>query len=304
MVKDQSFTVDEASTVLPFLLQKMPSRGRNKVKALLLHRQVSVDGKMVTRHDHPLSVGQVVTILAKGFRKEGWAQLDYGLKLLYEDEHLLIVDKPPGLLTIATDQEKLRTAYRVLTDYVKDQEANARVFIVHRLDRETSGILMFAKTEAVKLRLQQAWTELVFERQYVAVVEGSVSRQEGLIDTWLKETATKLMVVTPEGIGERARTHYRVIKKTHDYTQLAVRLDTGKKNQIRVHMQAMGHPVAGDKRYGAKTDPLHRLGLHARILAFYHPVSQVELRFETAVPPLFETLFHRDTKGDTTLKKR
>ena len=163
---------------------------------------------------------------------------------------------------------------------------------------------MFAKTEAVKLRLQQAWTELVFERQYVAVVEGSVSRQEGLIDTWLKETATKLMVVTPEGIGERARTHYHVIKKTNGYTQLAVRLDTGKKNQIRVHMQAIGHPVAGDKRYGAKTDPLHRLGLHARILAFYHPVSQVELRFETAIPRVFETLFDRDTKVDTTLKKR
>ena len=287
MSQDVSFVVKEPMQLLAFLLLHLPSRGRNKVKALLTRRQISVDGHLVSRHDYELKAGQTVVIHAQGFRPSGWSTLSYGLKLLYEDDDIIVVDKPPGLLSIATDKEKERTAYHVLTAHVQQNDPLARVFIVHRLDRDTSGIMMFAKTEEVKRMLQDHWTEVVSERSYVAVVEGEVLRKEGTIETWLKETKTQLMYVSAAGDGDFAKTQYAVIQTTKRYSLLKVSLETGRKNQIRIHMQHIGHSVAGDKRYGAHTNPLGRLGLHARVLALIHPVTKRELRFETAIPAAF-----------------
>lgn len=287
---DVSFTARDEVLLLPFLLDQLSSRGRNKVKALLTRKQISVDGHLVSRHDYVLHAGQTVTVHAQGFRPAGWATLAFGLKLLYEDDDIIVVDKPPGLLTIATDKEKERTAYRVLMDHVQQNDPASRVFIVHRLDKETSGIMMFAKTESVKHELQDNWTEVVSERSYVAVVEGNVAREQGSVETWLKETSTQLMYVSARGVGDHAITHYQVLQRTKQYSLLRVKLQTGRKNQIRVHLQHIGHSVAGDKRYGAKTNPLGRLALHAQILALIHPVTKRELRFATAIPSSFINL--------------
>ncbi len=277
--------MEENTQLLPYLLEKYPSRGRNKVKALLTRGQVVVGGKVVTRHDHGLKPGDEVQILSTGAIEQ--RQITAGMKIVYEDDAIIVIDKPPGLLSIATDDEKERTAYHLLTDHVKQRNHRDRVFIVHRLDRDTSGLMLFAKSPEVKNQLQERWEEAVIERAYVALVQGRVKDDAGTIDTWLKESKTMTMYVCRAGDGVHAVTHYRVLERGAGLSLLEVRLETGRKNQIRVHMQSIGHSVVGDKRYGAKANPLGRLGLHARVLSFQHPVSGKTLRFETAIPRAF-----------------
>ncbi len=287
--KNKIFTVTEPGTLLPFLLAKMPEKGRNKIKGLLTHRQVLVEGENVTRHDHPLQVGQQVTIQSADTAKRNEM---YGVRILFEDAHIIVIDKPPGLLSIASDKESERTAYRLLMDHVRDMNKQSRIFIVHRLDRDTSGVMMFAKSEEIKEALQNNWRETVLERLYIAVVEGNVLPETGTITTWLKETNTRTMYVSNRpGDGLKSTTHYKVLQANQVYSLLEVKLDTGRKNQIRVHMQSIGHSVVGDKRYGSKTDPLHRLGLHARVLSFRHPVTGEILRYDTGIPASFRSLF-------------
>ena len=285
MEKQPEFTVTQTIQLLPFLIAKYPNRGRNKIKSLLTRGQVMVGQHVVTRHDHPLAVGDRVRILNTGAVQP--RELITGVKILYEDDHIIVIDKPPGLLTMATDEEKDRTAYRIMNDHVRERNPKARVFIVHRLDRETSGLMMFAKTEAIKRQLQDNWTEAILERSYIALVEGAVKEEQATIKTWLKENATMTMFVSRPGEGMIAITHYHVIKKTPEYSLLAVQLETGRKNQIRVHMQSIGHSVVGDKRYGSHKNPIARLGLHAHILSFTHPITNEILRFETAIPAKF-----------------
>lgn len=284
------FEVTEDVQLLPFLLEKYPRKGRNKVKALLTRGQVMVGNRVVTRHDHLLAVGDKVKILQTGSVQQ--RETMAGVKIVYEDESLLVIDKPPGLLSMATTEEKERTAYHILTEYVQERNPKARIFIVHRLDRETSGLMMFAKTEEVKNQLQNHWKDVILERSYMALVEGAVKEKQGTIKTWLKESSTRTMYVSRPGEGVIAITHYLVIESTPEYSLLAVRLETGRKNQIRVHMQSIGHSVVGDKRYGSRKNPIARLGLHAQILAFQHPVTGETLRFETKIPNQFRSVFH------------
>lgn len=288
MAVDKVLLVTEADTLLPFLLAKQPGKGRNKVKGLLTHRQILVDDAVVTRHDYPLLPGQRVTVRAvTAAEKESL----HGMRILFEDADLLVIDKPPGLLSIATDDERELTAYHILTEYVQRFNPKNRIFVVHRLDRETSGIMMFAKKETVQQALQTDWKDTVLERSYVTVVEGFVKSPEGTLKSWLKESKTRTVYVTRPGDGLLAITHYKVLQAERDFSLLEVNLETGRKNQIRVHMQNMGHSVIGDKRYGSKKDPLARLGLHARVLSFKHPVTGEVLRYETAVPQSFRRLF-------------
>jgi 23S rRNA pseudouridine1911/1915/1917 synthase len=287
--KQPEFTVEQETQLLPFLLNKLSGKGRNKVKSILTRGQVMIGNRVVTKHDHPLAVGDRVTILTSGSIQQ--RDLMTGLKIVYEDAHLLVVDKPPGLLSMATDEEKERTAYRIVTDYLRDHNPKARVFVVHRLDRDTSGLMMFAKSDEIKRLLQDNWKEAVLERSYVVLVEGAVKQTSGTIDTWLKESNTKTMYVSPEGEGVKAITRFQVLQKNSDFSLLAVQLETGRKNQIRVHMQSIGHSVVGDKRYGAHRNPIGRLGLHARILSFRHPVNEQVLRFETPIPGKFRMVF-------------
>ncbi|WP_077616545.1 RluA family pseudouridine synthase [Caenibacillus caldisaponilyticus] len=290
--KNIEVTIQEPAQLLTFLRTLFPKRGRNAVKAMLARGQVTVDDRVVTRHDHPLEPGQIVRILQgkpKGFMKL------YGLRILYEDDDLIVVDKASGLLTIASDKEKERTAYRQLMTYVQKGHPDRRIFIVHRLDRDTSGVLVFAKKADVKERLQNEWKTLVFERRYVALVEGEVKKPSGTITSWLKESKTHLMYSSNRpGDGKKAVTHYKVIRANRSFSLLDVRLETGRKNQIRVHMKDIGHPVVGDKKYGATSKAIGRLGLHARVLAFKHPTTGETLRFETPIPEAFLSPFQSE----------
>lgn len=281
--------VKEPGTLLPFLLTQMPEKGRNKVKGLLTHHQVIVEGQNITRHDYVLKIGQRVTIQSASVSTRDAL---YGVKILFEDAHIIVIDKPPGLLSIATEKESERTAYHTLMDHVRNENKENRVFVVHRLDKDTSGVMMFAKSEEIQQALQNAWHDVVLERLYIAVVEGTVKTEAGTITAWLKESKTQMMYVSNRpGDGQKSVTHYKVLQSNETYSLLEVKLDTGRKNQIRVHMQSIGHSVVGDKRYGAKKDPLHRLGLHAQVLSFRHPVTGEVLRFATGIPASFRSLF-------------
>lgn len=214
-----------------------------------------------------------------------------GMVIIYEDRDILVVDKPPGLLTIATDKEKSRTAYHVLTDYVRKGQAKSgkRVFIVHRLDRDTSGILVFAKTPEAKRFLQSHWDETT--KKYLAVVHGACERTSDTISSFLAENKARSVYSTANGAqGKPSRTAYKVLKQTRDFALLEVDLLTGRKHQARVHLAGIGHPVVGDDRYGKGKGTHKRLALHAVSISFTHPFSGQRFTFETIVPPYFSRL--------------
>lgn len=281
----RSFTVQEPAELLPFLLAKLSGQGRNAVKAILARGQVSVDGTPVTAYNHSLAPGASVSVSRE--RIEEVPPL-VGLSILFEDDDLIVVAKDAGLLSIASPQETELTAYRQLTEHVRRTDPRSRIFVVHRLDRDTSGVMMFAKREEIQQSLQNNWQEAVTERIYVALVEGRVARAEGTVSSWLKESKTLKMYSSPyPNDGQHAVTHYRTLEAKSQLSLLEVKLETGRKNQIRVHMQDIGHPVVGDKKYGARSKILGRLGLHARVLAFIHPSTGEHLRFETDIPKAF-----------------
>lgn len=289
--RQQHYEVEESMELLPFLLTIIRGKGRNAVKAILTRGQVMVDGKTVTKHNFPLEKGHRVSILSNEVSKK-IAALE-GIAILYEDQDLIVVSKEPGLLTMSDGKEP-NTAYRQVMNYVKQTNPQERIFIVHRLDRETSGVLLFAKSEKMKNALQNDWSARVKERLYVAVVEGSVMREEGTIQSWLKESAAMKMYSSPkEQDGQLAITHYRTIAKGTSYSLLEVRLETGRKNQIRVHLSDIGHPIVGDRKYGAATNPLKRLGLHAKGLTVEHPFTNKQMQFISPVPSRFQQIIKK-----------
>jgi 23S rRNA pseudouridine1911/1915/1917 synthase len=222
------------------------------------------------------------------------------LPIIYEDKDILVVDKPAGMLSVATEKAENNTAYRLMNDYVKSKHKSNRVWIVHRLDRDTSGVMLFAKNERIKLLLQENWEKIALERGYTAVVYGRVElpdgQTQGKITSWLKQNKAMKMysVSSPMPDAKLAVTNYRVLQTSRNYSLLEITLETGRKNQIRVHMQDLGHSVVGDKKYAVsdsktsqKANPLGRLGLHARILRIKHPCSGEEMTFETEIPREF-----------------
>jgi 23S rRNA pseudouridine1911/1915/1917 synthase len=286
--KNRNYTVTEAKPLMMFLRDEIQQKSRNYIKGILARGQVAVGGKVITAHDHMLRPQDIVSI---SFDKVIDTTALVGVRIVFEDDDILIVDKEAGLLTIATDKEKTMTAYHQLTDYVKQKQAQARIFIVHRLDRDTSGILIFAKNEKTKKTLQENWQADVKQRTYIAVVEGVCKQKEGKIVSWLTESKSFKMhsSPTPNG-GQEAITEYRVTQSANNYSLIELNLHTGRKNQIRVHMQHIGHPVVGDDKYGSKKNPIKRLALHAHTLVFKHPVSGKEMRFDSPVPRSFHQL--------------
>lgn len=281
-------TVEEETTLLPFLLLRVRDKSRNTVKGLLSRRQVLVDGEVVTRFDAPLAPGQRVELLPKD--SAGAAELPF--PILYEDTGLIAVDKPAGLLSMGNERERRRTAYRAVSDYVKAREPGRRIFIVHRLDRDTSGVLVFAKDEKLKRALQDNWENVVKKRGYLAAVEGTLPRREGMVRSYLHETATHLVYSGPRGRqAKEAVTRYRMVAENRGYTLAAVEIDTGRKNQIRVHMKDLGCPIAGDRQYGAQTDPMGRLALHADVLVLTDPRTRRALTLRAPLPLPFRRLF-------------
>jgi 23S rRNA pseudouridine1911/1915/1917 synthase len=282
--QDAKLEVKAESELMKFLIENLPGKSRDNIKSLLKENQIIVDGVIVRQFNHPLAVGQIVEVRSE---KAPDAKALKGITIIYEDAHLIVIDKHAGMLSVANEPGGL-TAYTMLSHHVKVADINAKIFIVHRLDRDTSGLMMFAKSEEVKRALQDDWQNAVSERTYAALVEGKPKEPKGTLQSYLWE-GHNLKVYSGQDPtrGQLAITHYEMTKSNGQYSLLKVNLETGRKNQIRAHMEELGHPIVGDKKYGARGNPLARLGLHAWVLAFTHPVTGKEMRFETNIPRKF-----------------
>ena len=274
------YNVNEPAELMDFLMQKMAGISRSKVKTMLTNRVILVDNTITTQYNFELKPGMKVQVSKTKNNREFKNPM---LKLVYEDAYIIVVEKKEGLLSVSTEHQKERTAQHILNEYVKRSHRNNRIFVVHRLDRETSGLMMYAKDEKTQNTLRDNWQDIVTDRRYVAIVSGEMS--------WL--TDHKLYVSSSpydDGEGKYAVTHYRTIKRANGYSLVELDLETGRKNQIRVHMSELGHPVIGDERYGSECNPLGRLALHAFKLCFYHPITGELMQFETPYPANFKTL--------------
>jgi len=286
--EDTVLTAKEPALLMQFLIQQLKNKNRDNVKSLLRNKQVWIGGRPVTQFNHAVKTGDHIIIR--------WARAmdlpsDRFLNIVYEDEHIIIIDKKAGVLSVSDGNEHI-TAYGELTEWVKKQNPANRIYIVHRLDQYTSGLLMFVKTEVIQNIFRNEWKAYITERTYAAVVEGEVKKTRGRISSFLLENKALVMISSQDpSQGKMAVTHYEVVKTNPNYSLLRVNLETGKKNQIRVHMQDIGHSVAGDRKYGAKSNPAGRLCLHATVLALKHPVTGELLRFESKVPAEFLRLF-------------
>ncbi|MCI8999226.1 MAG: RluA family pseudouridine synthase [Muribaculaceae bacterium] len=273
---------------MDFLMESMPQRKRTVIKNLLAHNQVAINGIPTTQFNTQLAAGDEVKVnLSREFR----VFYNRRLKLVYEDDDIIVVNKGYGLLSMGTDKIKEGTAYSILRDYLKWQDPRNKLFIVHRLDRDTSGLMVFAKSVEAKEKLQHNWNNMVLSRKYLAIVEGKPEQEEGEIRSYLAENSRFEVYSTnnPEE-GQLAVTRYKTLRTRNGYSLMEVSLDTGRKNQIRVHMKDLGHPIIGDRRYGAKSSPIHRMALHAQTLRFVHPITRKDMNFSTPVPASFAKL--------------
>lgn len=284
----KEFKVHEECELLEFLFAKFPKLSRNAVKSILSGHYVAVNGAPVSQYNLKLSKDDMVIVSKQRISKKNRQDLP----IIFENEEFIVINKPSGLLTIPSDNEKGRTAYRMVNDYVQQKDKHSRIFVVHRLDEDTSGVLMFVKNPKIKDILQKNWSDIVLERGYYAVVEGKMQKQSATLVNYLKENTLNLMYVTNDKVnGKKCITNYKVIKTNDDYSLLDIDIETGRKNQIRVQLGHIGHHVIGDDKYGEPSDPLKRLGLHAYKLKLVHPVTKKILEFEAPMPNEFEKLF-------------
>ena len=268
--------------LLAWLLDALKPMNRTRVKQLLRHGLVSVNGATTSRHDYPLRPGDQVAIARADSPRADRSLKEAGISIVMEDDALIVIDKPPGLLSVATQSERTDTAFARLNAYLKAR-SRGRPFVVHRLDRETSGLLLFARSEAVRDRLQANWVHVT--KTYLAVVDGRPKPAEGVVENFLTEGRDLRVRATPHAkSARRAVTRYRVIVARGRYTLVELVLRTGRKHQIRVHMAALGCPVIGDPVYGSAADPARRLGLHAQRLSLDHPTTGQALELESPLP--------------------
>lgn len=282
--RGRKVVIKEENTLLPFLFQLLNEQSKSSVKALLARGQISVNGKLTAQFDTPLKPGDEVLVSYERGKVEFSNPL---LSIVWEDDELIVVNKKEGLLSVSSERVKERTAYHLLSDYVKKSDPANKIFVLHRLDRDTSGLMMFAKNMRMQKELQSNWNSAITARSYVAVVEGRPEKDSDLLISNLTENSRMQVYVTAEGEGKEAITRYRTLSSNGHYTLLELDLETGRKNQIRAQMQSIGNSIAGDDKYGAETDPAGRLMLHARRLFFIHPATGEEMRFETRIPTTF-----------------
>lgn len=278
-----TFHVKEEATLFDYVMNKMGSMSRTAVKSLLTNQKITVNEKIVTQFNQPLKNGDVVSI---NFSNKESGLHHSKLRILYEDDYLIVVNKSEGLLSIATEKKETATAFHIIMNHQKKQNPKNRVYVVHRLDRETSGVLLFAKTKEVQEALQTYWHHDVLEKIYYAIVDGKMEEDKGTITSWLTESPkSKIVYSSPtDNGGEKAILHYETIEKNNKYSLVKINLVTGKKNQIRVQMQSIGHPIAGDKKYGSERSPLGRVALHATKLTLRHPATGQRISFESPLP--------------------
>lgn len=284
----QPLTVDENAPLLDYLLRKLAPLNRTRIKQTLKFGSVRVNGTIVTSHAHELKPGDRIDFLGKKEAADERAKKAARFEIVHEDSDVIVVNKPAGLLTIATEKEQRRTLYYELTAYERRKDARNRVFVVHRLDRDTSGLVVFAKNVKAKVTLQADWKKAV--KRYTAVAEGALTPKEGRMRSALAEDKFKRVYRSGEKSAKDSVTHYNVLASNGRYSLLELRLETGRKNQIRVHLADKGNPVAGDSKYGAQSDPLGRLALHASYLSFPHPSTGKTLSFDLKAPESFARL--------------
>lgn len=288
----KSFTVKEETTLLPFLLETLKDKNRTEIKALLKYRHIALKDTAVTQFDTPLLPGDIVKV---NFGRSFYKFYNPQVRIIYEDEWIVVIEKASGLLSVANDTEKDNNAYRIVRDYVRHDNPKNELFTCHRLDQYTSGILMFAKNRDLQKELRENWDFYVKERKYVCVTERIPEKPEDEIQSLLTENERLQVHSTDnEDEGKLAVTHYRVLQTRGRYALLDIEIFTGKKNQIRVHMAEMGCPIAGDIKYGAETNPARRLMLHNYRFSIIHPVSGELMRFQLPFPPVFRKLTQPD----------
>ena len=281
------YVIDREAPLLEWMLSALPG-SKTKIKAILQGHGIKVDGKQVTQFDFPLKPGMKVSVSKS--KKNDTFKSRY-VNIVYEDRWLVVIEKKIGILSMAAGHSSLNVK-SVLDDYFKRTRQKCTAHVVHRLDRDTSGLMIYAKDMQTEQLLERDWHGTVFDRRYVAVVSGEMEEDEGTIANWLKDNAAYVTYSSPvDNGGKYAVTHFHTLKRTTEHSLVEFRLETGRKNQIRVHTSDMGHPVCGDIKYGNGDDPLHRLCLHAYVLCFYHPVTGKPMEFETPIPAQFRSLF-------------
>lgn len=278
-----AFFVKEDSQLFDFVMAKMGGMSRTAVKSLLVNQKITVNEQIVTQYNHPLKAGDRINI---NFSNKESGLHHSKLRILFEDDYLIAVHKSEGLLSIATEKKETATAFRLIMNHQKKQNPRNRIYVVHRLDRETSGVLLFAKSKEVQEALQTYWHHDVYEKVYYAIVEGQMEKEKDTITSWLTESPkSKIVYSSPtDNGGEKAVLHYETVKQNNKYALVRINLVTGKKNQIRVQMQSIGHPIAGDKKYGSTSSPLRRVALHAAKLTLRHPATGERITIESPVP--------------------
>lgn len=277
--------------LMEFLMQEMHGISRNKVKAILSGHGVSVDRKLVTQYDFELTPGMVVRVSK---HKRSTELNSKFVKIVYEDKDIIVIEKNIGILSMAATTQTF-CVKTILDEYFKRRHFKCTAHVVHRLDRDTSGLMIYAKNVEVQQILEENWQNIVTDRRYVAVLCGKMEKEDGTVTSWLKDNKAFITYSSPvDNGGKYAVTHYHTLKTNDDFSLVELKLETGRKNQIRVHMQDLGHPVAGDVKYGNGRNPIGRLALHAFRLNFYHPRTREFMNFETPFPTPFVRLFQEN----------
>lgn len=290
----KDYIVKNKTILLDFLLSTLKGQSRNNVKNLLTRKHILVNGSVVSQYNYELFNKDIVSICKNPSTQLKVTSKQRGnnanLDIIYEDHDIIAINKPSGLLSIASDNEKVETAYRMVLDYVRRSNSRNRVFVTHRIDKDTSGVLIFAKSEELKNDLQDNWNDIVSKRGYIALVEGKIEKKEDTIINYLLETSTNIMYASNDKKnGKKAITHYKVVKSNNKYSLLDVNIDSGRKNQIRVALSNINHPIVGDEKYGNKNSPIKRLGLHAYELDI--KINGKEYKFIAKTPSCFNSVF-------------
>lgn len=272
------YIIDKKIILFDYLKEILSNKSKNNIKSLLKNECIYINNKIITKYNYLLKENDILEIKYK----------TNNLDIIYEDNNIIVIDKPSGLLTISNGKEKVKTLYHYVLEYLKMKKQ--KVFIIHRLDKDTSGIVIFAKNEKIKKLYQDNWNDLVIKRGYIAIVCGK-TKDNDTIKSYLKENSN--MIVYSSKDGKLAITHYQKLKSNNKYTMLQVYIDTGRKNQIRVHMKENGTPIIGDKKYGCKDNSLKRLGLHSNILIIKNPINNNILKFSSNYPKEFDKLLRR-----------
>ncbi len=282
-MNNKKYVVKNKTILFDFLRNTLNDKSKNNIKSLLSKNCILVNGLVETKYNFELKNGDVVTFNNLNINING-----YNIEIVYEDNNIIVVDKPSGILTVSTNKEKNLTIYHILMEYLKKKNKNNKIFVIHRLDKGTSGLLIFAKSEKIKKLYQENWNNIVLEKKYCAVVEGCPKSNKGTIKSYLVENSNYYVYSTNnKNLGKYSVTEYNVLKKGKKYSLIDINLKTGRKNQIRVHMKDIKCSIAGDDKYGAKTNPLKRLCLHSYYLKIKNPIGSNVFEFKSEIPKDF-----------------